>query len=97
MNEEAVFRRVNEGLLFWVPGSSWDDAVNVRVVLHLTPPRVKDAGKACDATFGLGGSDVFEGLCAALDNEAVELLGMGEAGLAKFTGEREGDHKIRHR
>ena len=98
---------VDELVLFWVVGDGGDDAVNVRVVLHLAAPGVEDAGDAeleVGGVMGLpfrlsaaefGGGDVMEGLGAAFEEEVVEFFGPVEAEAAKFCGNGEGDEEVR--
>ena len=82
VNEEGVVFGVDELFFARMPGEGGHDAVDVGVVLELTSPGVEDAGEACDAALGFGGSDVAQGLGALLEDGIIKFFGMSEAGLA---------------
>lgn len=88
---------VGQFVVFRVVGDGRNDAVDVRVVLHLTAPGMEDAGEAQFEVgcFKSGGGDVVEGLGAAFEEKVVKFLGMAEAEGAELRGDREGDEEVR--
>lgn len=65
------------------------------MVLELAPPGVEDGGEARYPAFGFGGDDVAQGGGGLFQDEVVEFLRVGEAGLAKLLWQGEGDHEVR--
>lgn len=96
VDEEAVFGRVNKSLEFGMEGDAGNDEVKVGVVLDLTTPCVKHAGKAEAGSTSLGGGDILKGSGTLAQDEWIEDFGIPQAQAAQLCGQREGDHEVGH-
>lgn len=96
VNEECFILGMDELFFIWLPCECGNDAVDVRMVLELTTPGVEHAGEAGLGSVGFGCDHIAQGDGALFEDGVVEFLGMGEAGLAQFCGDRESHHEIRN-
>ena len=83
------------GFPLGVAGDGRNDAVDVRVVLHLAAPGVKHAGEA-SASAPVLVAMTSRRAPALSRGGVVEDLGMGQAEGAQFGGQGEGDHEVGH-
>lgn len=97
MHQKSGLVRVDEDPGFGIECQSRNDAVNVRVVLHLTSPGVQDRGEPATTSLVFGGEDIGEGPGTFAEDESVDRLGKREAKRAQFRRHREGDHEVGNR
>ena len=96
VHKKVVLLWSNNGIVIRMIGGGRDDDMNVRVVLHLTPPGVEDTSKADACSFCFGGDDLAQGNSTETQDKIVEDFGVGLAKGAQLGGKSEGDHEVGH-
>ncbi len=100
VNEELIVGRRDELAGAGIECNGGDDAVNVRMVLHLTSPGVEHAGEPtaqlAGGCFGFGRDDVLECVGTLAQDEIVEFFWVAQAERAQLLRDGERDQEIRH-
>ena len=97
VDKKRVFVRMNELVVLLVKCECRDNAVDVRMVLHLPSPGMKDGGEPTRSALVFGSDDIRKSTGTFLEDEIVELLRMSEAERSQFRRQGKGDHEVGNR